>query len=491
MKYFRYVFSLILALSLLVPFVTNAGYYVPNLQNDPIEITPASVTLDAVINENENWSSPAKLNDDYVKYLLSSPCATDIDMYFAYSEEGLYFAADIDELALVDDFETGNSVVTSTGFDENSLSENGENVVGFNGDVFILALDPMGLYIRNGFINDTDYTIWYCVGVSENEDGSYYGRVYRSRSEGIDGEITDFEGVDIAATVSEERMNWKFEAFISWDIIISDMENKTYGRATATSEELIQGGTQFRAAAFYQDTIYDVEQGGMPYPYNRYMTVNKYMYDGGAGYRMDGEYINLYGLNMYIQENDISFDDVNNDAWYYNAVKYCFNRGYMKGISDTEFAPNTKLTREMFVQVLANLSKVDLNSYTGSSFSDVQDGSWYAPAVEWAYNVGLTEGVSADKFGTGQYVTREQLAVFMTRYAKYLTKLTAGETDLKVYPDHAQVSSWATESMSWMVYKGFINGNDMGELAPKGIATRSQMAQIITNFMKEYGLNLF
>lgn len=491
MKALKSIFILIITLMIIVPFTVSAGYYVQNKVNDPVEITKADVVVDGVIDESENWSAPAKLSDDYVKYFYSSVCATDIDMYFAYDENGLYFAADIDELAEVNGTETGNSVVFTTAYDENSLDENSKNVVGFNGDVFILALDPMGLYVRNGYIAATDYTIWYCMGISQNEDGSCYGRIYRSRSEGIDGEITGTNGIELGVSVAEDMMNWKVEGFLPWDLIISDMENKTFGRATCTPEELYRGGTQFRAAALYQDVIYDIEQDGAPYPYNRYMTICKEMYDASPAYRMDGEYTTLFGLNMFISENDPVFADVDKDAWYYDAVKYCYNREYMNGVSETEFKPSATLKREAFVQVLANLSGADLSGYTTSSFKDVANDAWYAPAVEWAYENGLTEGVSEGTFGAGRYVTREQLAVFMTRYAKYLTKLTRGEADLSVYKDVSEISSWAVDSVSWMVYKGFISGTGDDMIAPKATATRAQMAQIITNFMKEYGLNLY
>jgi len=145
----------------------------------------------------------------------------------------------------------------------------------------------------------------------------------------------------------------------------------------------------------------------------------------------------------------------------------------------------------MFVKVLANLSGADLSAYTTTSFSDVKPGSWYAPAVEWAYSNGLTSGISAAKFGTGQNVTREQLAVFMTRYAKYITKPTAGKSDLTQFKDHNEISDWAYDSMSWMVNKGFITGTGNSMLSPKASASRAQMAKIIMSFMKEYGPNLF
>ena len=167
------------------------------------------------------------------------------------------------------------------------------------------------------------------------------------------------------------------------------------------------------------------------------------------------------------------------------------SRGYMNGTSDTVFDPNGKVTREMFVKVLANLADADLSGYTASSFKDVKADSWYGPAVEWAYENGLTSGMSEDSFGVGQYITREQLAAFLTRYAQFTKKNTAGRADLSVFKDAGKVSGWAEDSVAWMVYKGFISGMDAATLDPKGTATRAQMAVLINAYMNEYGLDVF
>ena len=101
MKLSKVLISVLIIICSILPLSVCAGYYTPNLVIDPVEVTPANVTLDAVIDENEGWSNSAKLNHDYVKYQYNSVCANDIDMYFAYTEDGLYFACDIDELANV------------------------------------------------------------------------------------------------------------------------------------------------------------------------------------------------------------------------------------------------------------------------------------------------------------------------------------------------------------------------------------------------------
>lgn len=481
MKIFRSFLCIALTLAMLVPVSIFAGPFDFIIQNEPVATPEATPDIDGVISESDGWSQPAKLKDGMVKYLMdyTQPCATDADIYFAYDEGGLYYAADITEIPGIGDVD--NVFAYSTEEDYLDIEKgNNENIVGYNGDVFILALDPLGLYEQYGYITATDYTVWYCIGLFEGDQA----KMYRTRANA--GEIS--EGVLLNGKVTEK--GWSFEAYLPWEMIIADMEAYTYGRATCTVEDLTRGGAQFRSAAIYMDRTDDPELGEVN-TRGAYMTACSVAHDGNASQMMNGHYANLYGLNFYLEYKEPDFADVKQGAWYYDAVKYCFNRGYMNGTSDTKFDPNGKVTREMFVKVLANLAGADLSSYTSSSFKDVKADSWYGPAVEWAYENALTSGMSNDTFGVGQYITREQLAAFLTRYAQYTKKNTTGRTDLSVFKDAGKISDWAKDSVSWMVYKGFISGMDATTLDPKGTATRAQMAVLINGYMNEYGLNVF
>lgn len=482
MKIFRSVLCIVILLALMTPLNSFSGILDYIVQNDPVATPMAAPIMDGEISPQDGWSKPAKLKEGMVKYLMdySLPCATDANIYFAYDDGGLYFAADITELAEIDGVSTNNTFMYSTEEDYLDPDENYNNIAGYNGDVFILALDPLGLYEQNGYISATDYTVWYCVGLFEGDQA----RVFRTRAN--TGDIT--EEVTVCGKATE--YGWCFEAYLPWELIIEDMEAYTYGRATCTVEDLTQGGAQFRSAAIYMDRFDDPEMGEV-YTRSVYMTACSVMHDGSPSHMMKGHYANLYGLNFYIEYNEPGFSDVKKNTWYYDAVKYCFNHEYMSGTSETMFTPNGKVTREMFVKVLANLADADLSGYTTSSFTDVKADSWYGPAVQWAYENGLTSGMSEDSFGVGQYITREQLAAFLTRYAQFTKKNTQGRADLSVFKDAGKISDWAEDSVSWMVYKGFISGMDASTLDPKGTATRAQMAVLINAYMNEYGLNVF
>ena len=77
-------------------------------------------------------------------------------------------------------------------------------------------------------------------------------------------------------------------------------------------------------------------------------------------------------------------------------------------------------TASMFVQILARIDGVNLNSVSyGGKFNDVKVNDWYAKAVQWADNCGVTGGTGNGAFSPNTAVSREQLATFFIAYAKY------------------------------------------------------------------------
>ena len=180
------------------------------------------------------------------------------------------------------------------------------------------------------------------------------------------------------------------------------------------------------------------------------------------------------------------FTDVKADAWYANAVRFCFENNLMAGTgSGLTFSPNEPFSRAMFVTVLAAFEWASLDSYTGTHFSDVAVGKWYSAAVEWAYLNNYAGGTGDGKFSPNASVTRETLATFFYNYFRQKGWGTPERASLSAYPDGSQVSSWAEEAMSWAVAIGIIGGAEVdGEtwLQPKKTATRAVVAQILMQF---------
>lgn len=178
------------------------------------------------------------------------------------------------------------------------------------------------------------------------------------------------------------------------------------------------------------------------------------------------------------------FTDVKSGDWYADAVNYMVGCGLMRGVSDTEFAPEQNVTRAMFVTILYRLNG---SPKAGSvAFSDVDSGEWYYDAVAWATENGIVNGVSDTEFAPGENITREQLAAMMLRYAKAQGRDTSvGEnTNILSYDDFAQISEYAISAIEYAVGCGLINGKSETTLAPQDNATRAETAIIIMRFAK-------
>lgn len=179
----------------------------------------------------------------------------------------------------------------------------------------------------------------------------------------------------------------------------------------------------------------------------------------------------------------LPFADVSGSDWFYNDVRYVYEKGIMDGTGADRFSPNAPLTRAMIVTILYRMAGSP--SVSGSSdFTDVAAGKWFAKAVAWAAANGIVNGYGSGLFGPNDPVTREQLAAILYRYAVYggMTAVTL-EENLGSFADTAQLSAYAIQAMNWAVGQGLINGSG-NNLVPKAQATRAQVAAIIHRYLE-------
>ena len=183
----------------------------------------------------------------------------------------------------------------------------------------------------------------------------------------------------------------------------------------------------------------------------------------GTTFKMPGHDVTV---RVYFTDDAaLPFTDVSAGAWYYDAVSYVYVGGLMDGVSDTLFDPDGTMTRAM---VWAILARVDGETVTGED--------WIETAREWAVANGVSDGVNAT-----DYVTREQLATMLWRYAG------EPETDgsgVGVFDDGETVSIWAFDAMSWALNNGVITGVSDDALLPANTATRAQCAAMLMRFVE-------
>ena len=177
----------------------------------------------------------------------------------------------------------------------------------------------------------------------------------------------------------------------------------------------------------------------------------------------------------------LPFGDVKSADWFYNDVKYVYEKGMMAGTAADVFAPNATTTRAMIVTILYRLEGSPAVTGT-SAFVDVPAGQWYTDAVNWAAANQIVNGTSATTFAPNDSITREQMAAILYRYAQYKGYDVTKKADLSGYSDNGQVSDYAKDALAWANAAKLINGVNNTTLAPQGNATRAQVSAILHRF---------
>ncbi len=176
--------------------------------------------------------------------------------------------------------------------------------------------------------------------------------------------------------------------------------------------------------------------------------------------------------------------DVTDDDWFRSLPLAIYP--IMRGVTETEWAPNQPMTRAMFATILYRLEGEPEVANSTSPFTDITLGQWYSNAVNWAASLEIVTGVGNNLFDPNSNVTREQMAVMLKNYSDYRTdtlRLKNGLTSVSYssFKDLSDVSDWAQESMKWAVENGLMKGTNIG-LEPQSTSTRAQVAQFVYNY---------
>ena len=171
----------------------------------------------------------------------------------------------------------------------------------------------------------------------------------------------------------------------------------------------------------------------------------------------------------------LDFADVSTDAYYYEAVKWAAKKGITGGIGNGLFGPNQPCTRAQIVTFLWRAAGSP-EPKSMSSFSDVSADSYYAKAVAWAVENGITTGTGDGKFSPDTTCTRAQSVTFLFRAIGKLVDSKAEFSDVLTDSYYANAVAWAVEN-------GVTNGIGDGLFGPDNSCTR---AQIVTFLFRAY-----
>jgi len=222
------------------------------------------------------------------------------------------------------------------------------------------------------------------------------------------------------------------------------------GHDDGTRNEVTAGDTD--------EGITDIPPGG--YPNANYNPLT------GAG---DTEWIN-------------PFVDVSEVDWFFESVRFAHQNNLFSGTSATTFSPNSPMTRAMMVTVLHRMAGEPSVSGIANNFTDVQDGAWYDNAVRWAAANGIVSGIGNSQFAPGNNITREQMAVILNNFARHMG-LDLPTIRTGVFVDEAEISAWAQDAVNALFEAGVISGMGNNHFNPRGQGTRAEVATMLRNFM--------
>ena len=193
------------------------------------------------------------------------------------------------------------------------------------------------------------------------------------------------------------------------------------------------------------------------------------------------------GKTMPISASDseMPFTDVTKGRWFYDYVKYVYDKKIMTGLNATTFGPDDNVTRAMVVTVLWRLAGEPDPVNTGKVFPDVPTGKWYSEAVAWAKENKIVGGYQNGFFGTNDNIIRQDFVKILKGYMDYIDIdipiVTSDSYTSK--PDANEVSGYAKEYVQWAYQREIIGQGS--NLNPKGMLSRAEAATMIMRFDKK------
>ena len=180
----------------------------------------------------------------------------------------------------------------------------------------------------------------------------------------------------------------------------------------------------------------------------------------------------------FMEDNSVLnfFYDVPNDAYYYEAIKWAAENGVTGGVGNSLFAPNQPCTRAQIVTFLWRTAGSPVVNYL-MPFTDVDEGAYYAEAVRWAASTGIVTGQTETTFGTDSVCTRAQAAAMIYRCAQAQGKGFTGAWMFHL--PFTDVPEWAYESVAWCYMNGVTTGVNETAFAPGNDCTRAQIVTFL------------
>ncbi|QSF45765.1 DUF4430 domain-containing protein [Paenibacillus tianjinensis] len=187
----------------------------------------------------------------------------------------------------------------------------------------------------------------------------------------------------------------------------------------------------------------------------------------------------LFSISPAAVSSTVFTDESRISSWALDSVHAAYDQGLMKGVSETDlvFAPKQQITRAEFAALLLRLMNQDPSAAAAAPvFSDVKPGAWYYGAVLKAKELGIISGVSDKVFNPGGAITRQDMAVMISRAFK-LENAASAAVQAGAFTDESRISSYALSAVRTASELGYMTGFN-GAFDPAATVTR-EMAAVV------------
>ncbi len=175
--------------------------------------------------------------------------------------------------------------------------------------------------------------------------------------------------------------------------------------------------------------------------------------------------------------------------WAENDIYSLSDKGIIDGMTAAEFKPEEKITRAQFAKLLITALNIEVKKDAALSFSDVPAGAWYHDYVAAAVQADLIMGYTGSAFAPDENITREQMAVILSRALKMKAPGSALDGNagqlIDKFADKGEISPWAGQEITLAISRGLVSGMSEDAFGPQITATRAQAAAMVLRLYQQ------
>ncbi|NEW06970.1 hypothetical protein GK047_13245 [Paenibacillus sp. SYP-B3998] len=187
-----------------------------------------------------------------------------------------------------------------------------------------------------------------------------------------------------------------------------------------------------------------------------------------ADLRESGKYALLEYRKPYV--------DVPTEHWAYRTIQTMSAQHHVEGSDEGYFHPDQPISRAEFIALTVKSLGIQPSTVKPKVFEDVPAQAWYASHIEAAVGSGLIQGKEGNRFDPDAMISREEMAVLLTRASGHVSDAAASGQS-QTFTDGEQIASWSQEAVQLAAHLGLMQGRDYGRFAPQATTTRAEAVQ--------------